>query len=227
MPRRSNPCVRRSSSNASHSTNWPTASAASFIRRKTNMAVYDLQEQEQLDELKTWWQLHGNLVTGVILAAAIGAAGWQGWNWWKRSQTAEATAIYGGLQQAAAAHDAKRIRELEGELIDKYGGTPYAAMGALLSAKIQADAGDLKNARAQLAWAAEHGADDALRHLATEPVAPLAARYADLRGDILAAQGKAAEARAAYEAALAKIDAERSGDALLDQRRSGYRDVLR
>jgi predicted negative regulator of RcsB-dependent stress response len=213
------------------------------------MAVYDLQEQEQLDELKTWWQMHGNLVTGVVLAAAIGAAGWQGWNWWKRSQTAEATAIYGSLQQAAAAHDPKRSREIEGELIDKYGGTPYAAMGALLSAKIQADAGDLKNARAQLAWAAEHAFDDALRDLArlrlagiladdnaadealrllaTEPAAPLAARYAELRGDILAAQGKAAEARAAYEAALAKSDAERGSDATRDQSRSGYHDMLK
>jgi hypothetical protein len=36
------------------------------------MAAYDLEEQEQLDELKTWWKLHGNLVTNILLAIGAG-----------------------------------------------------------------------------------------------------------------------------------------------------------
>ncbi len=193
------------------------------------MATYDLQEQEQIDELKTWWHMYGNLVTAALLVVALVLAGWQGWNWWQRKQSSEASAIYSALQQAAMAGDVKRTRDLAGELIDKYSGTAYAGFGAMVSARAQADGGDAKTARAQLAWAAENAKEDALRdlarlrlaalladdkawdealkQLAAEPGATLAPRYAELRGDVLAAQGKAAEARAAYEAAVTKLDA--------------------
>ncbi|HZV54513.1 MAG TPA: tetratricopeptide repeat protein [Rhodocyclaceae bacterium] len=193
------------------------------------MAAYDLEEQEQLDELKTWWKMHGNLVTAVITVAAMAVLAWQGWNWWQRNQAAQASGLYGGVQIAAAQKDAKRARELAGELIDKYSGTTYAGLAALLSAKAQADGGDIKSARAQLAWAADNAKDNGVRDLArlrlaavlldenaydealgkltAEPAAALAPRFGELRGDILAAQGKAAEAKTAYEAAIAKLDA--------------------
>lgn len=199
------------------------------------MAVYDLEEQEQLAELKSWWQRYGNRVSSIALVVALAAAGWQGWQWWQRNQAAQASAIYAGVQQAAAQHDAKRARELAGELIDKYAGTAYAGMGALLAARVQVDQGDDKNARLQLSWAAEHAKDAglrdlarlrlatvlfdakeydaALKQLAAEPAPPFAARYADLRGDILATQGKLQEAAAAYDAALAKLDAAAKNEA--------------
>jgi predicted negative regulator of RcsB-dependent stress response len=193
------------------------------------MAVYDLEEQEQLDELKTWWKQYGNLVTTIVLALALAALAWQGWNWWQRKQSAEASALYMDTQRAAAQGDAKRARELAGELIDKYSGTAYAGMAVMLAGKTQAAAGDLKSARAQLEWAAGNAKDEALRdlarlrlaavlldekaydeaqkQLATEPAAALAPRFNELKGDVLVAQGKVAEARAAYEAALARLAA--------------------
>ena len=193
------------------------------------MATYDLEEQEQIDELKTWWRMYGNLVTAVVLAVALVVVGWQGWNWWQRKQSAEASTIYTALQQAAALNDVKRTRDIAGELIEKYSGTAYAGLGAMVSARAQADGGDVKTARAQLAWAAENAKEDALRELArlrlaalllddkaydealkqlaVEPGATLAPRYAELRGDVLATQGKGAEARTAYAAALAKLNA--------------------
>jgi predicted negative regulator of RcsB-dependent stress response len=214
----------------------------------TNMAVYDLEEQEQLEELKTWWRMHGNLVTSIVTVLALAVGGWQGWKWWQHKQAAEASAIYSVFMQAASAHDAKRTRDLAGELIDKYSGTAYAAMAALVSAKTQIEAGDSKNAQAQLGWAAEHApdeairdlarlrlatvladgnaADEALKQLAAEPSPAFAPRFAELKGDILAGQGKTAEAKAEYQRALDKADAaakEAGGEAS----RSGYRDVLR
>ena len=47
----------------------------------------DLEEQEQLDELKTWWKVYGNLVTAIVVALALAVLAWQGWNWWQRQQT--------------------------------------------------------------------------------------------------------------------------------------------
>lgn len=212
------------------------------------MATYDLEEQEQLDALKTWWKMHGNLVTGVITVAALAVLAWQGWNWWQRNQAVQASALFGGVQTAVAQNDAKRARELAGELIDKYSGTAYAGLAALLSAKAQIDGGDLKSARAQLAWAAdnvkdegmrdlarlrlasvmldEQAFDEALGRLSVEPAPSLAPRFDDLRGDILVAKGKTPEGRAAYQAALTKLDALIKEGGPEGRARAAYRDTL-
>lgn len=188
------------------------------------MAVYDLEEQEQISELKAWWERYGKFVTAVAVAAAVAAVGWQGWRWHQSRQAAEAGGLYFAVQQAAVQQDAQKVRDLAGRLIDQYGGTAYAQLGALVSAGVQFGKGDLDNARAPLEWAADKGGDAALRDLARlrlavvllqqgafdqalarlqgEPDKAYAARFADLRGDVLAAQGKPAEARAAYQAAI-------------------------
>jgi len=46
----------------------------------------DLEEQEQLAELKAWWKQHGNLIVATVLAAALTFAGWQGWRWYQAGQ---------------------------------------------------------------------------------------------------------------------------------------------
>lgn len=188
------------------------------------MAAFDLEEQEQISQIKGWWEENGKLVTTLAVAAALASVGWQGWNWYRGKQGAEASALYAVVQQAAGEKNAQKVREAAGQIIDKYSGTPYADLAALTSAKVQSDAGDLKNARVPLAWAAEKANDPALRNIARlrlatvlfddkaydealaqlqAPVdAELAARFADLKGDILVAQGKPAEARAAYKAAV-------------------------
>lgn len=188
------------------------------------MAVYDLEEQEQLSELKAWWTRFGSLVTLVAVAAALASVGWQAWRWYQNKQSVEAAALYAVVQQAVAKDDAAKAREAAGQIFEQYGRTAYGDLAALLSAKAQVDAGDLKNAQAQLSWAVERGRDPALRDLArlrlatvlldqgqpdqamaqlgAEPVPDFKARFADVKGDILVAQGKPAEARAAYQAAI-------------------------
>lgn len=192
------------------------------------MAAYDLEEQEQLEELKTWWRLHGNLVTGIITLLACAVLAWQGWNWWQRNQHHQAASTYPLIQDALMQGDAKRARELAGSLLDQYGGTSYAPMAVLLAAKAQVDAGDAKSARAQLEWAATQAKDEAIREiarlrlvallidekayadaaarLAAAPVQGFEVRHAELRGDLLLAQGKGAEARSAYVAALDLVE---------------------
>jgi len=189
------------------------------------MAHYDLEEQEQIDSIKTWWKMYGNLVSGVILAGSLAVIGWQGWNWYQRTQAAQASAIYGVLEQAVAARDAQRVKAAAGELAEKFGGTSYAALGALIAARQSFEAGDLKTAKAQLSWAADKGKDEikdlarlrlaavlldekaydeALKQLDSAHAAAFAARFLELKGDVLAAQGKKPEARTAYKAALDK-----------------------
>lgn len=199
------------------------------------MATYDLEEQEQLSELKAWWNQYGNLITSLVTAGALAVVGWQVWNWYQRNQSAQASVLYSTVQKAVAERDTKRARDASGELVEKYGGTTYATLGALMSARLQYDSGDLKTARAQLAWAADHAPDaelrdvarlrlaavlvdekahdEALKILDKAPAEPFAARFHEMRGDALSAQGKAAEARSAYQAALALLDPARGGAA--------------
>ena len=171
------------------------------------MAVYDLEEQEQISELKAWWAQYGTLVTTLAMIAALASVGWQGWQWYQNRNAAEAGALYFAVQQAAETQDAAKARDAAGRLIGDYAGTAYAQLAALLSAGVQFEKGDLDNARAQLEWAAEKGKDAALRDLArlrlaavllqqgahdaalarleAAPAEAYRARFADLRGDVL------------------------------------------
>ncbi|MDE2600607.1 MAG: tetratricopeptide repeat protein [Rhodocyclaceae bacterium] len=212
------------------------------------MAVYDHEEQEQLDALKAWWRDHGNKVVNVALAVAVAAAAASGWKWWQGRQAGEAGALYSQLQAAAEKNDAKAVRDASVALAENYSGTVYAGMGALLTAKIQVDAGDLKNAKAQLSWAAdkagdaslrdlarlrlagllldEKAYDEALQQLGKEPDAAFAVRYAELKGDIYAAQGKVDDARTAYQAALNKLDSKGGMESPASQREALYRELM-
>ena len=190
------------------------------------MSAYDLEEQEQLAELKAWWKTHGNTILTAAIAALLAVAAWNGWTWYQRAQSAQAGALYDTLQKAARANDVKATRDAAGAILESYPRTTYAPLAALTSAKVHFQAGDLKTARAQLTWVVEHarspqvkeiarlrlanvllddGApDEALKVLDEKPDPAFEALFAAQRGDVLVVQQKPAEARAAYRAALDK-----------------------
>jgi predicted negative regulator of RcsB-dependent stress response len=186
----------------------------------------DLEEQEQLAELKSWWKAHGNLVLAVIIAAMLAFAGWRYWRVYQGNQAAQAGALYETLGKAAQANDAKALRDAGGALAENYPGTLYASMGAMVAARFYYDRNDLKSAKAQLQWVIERAAsddfrdlarlrlaavlldekahDEALKQLDAPHAAAYDAQFAAMRGDILTAKGQPAEARAAYKVALDK-----------------------
>ena len=199
--------------------------------------AYDLEEQEQLASLKAWWEKYGNSTTWVLIAALAAYSGWNGWNYYQRNQAAQASALYEELQNAVEAKDNAKVLRAAGDMESKFSGTAYAPMAALVAAKSSFDANDLKSAKAQLQWAAEHGSDEfkalakvrlagvlldekaydeALKALAGEVPAQFAGAVADRKGDILAAQNKLQEARAAYKAALDATDQKNPGRKLIE-----------
>ena len=73
------------------------------------MAAFDLEEQEQISQIKGWWEQYGTLVTGLAVAVALASVGWQGWQWYQGKQSAEASALYGVLQKAASEKNAQKV----------------------------------------------------------------------------------------------------------------------
>jgi predicted negative regulator of RcsB-dependent stress response len=199
--------------------------------------AYDLEEQEQLDTLKAWWKQYGNLVTWLLIVALAGYAAWTGWNTWQRNQSAQAALLYEELEKAVAAKDNGKVQRAATDLSDKFGKTAYAQMGALAAAKAAFDTNDLKAAKAQLQTVIDKGSDeeykavarirlagilldekaydDGLKLLAGDFPAQFASAVADRKGDILTAQNKIEEARAAYKMALDKTDQKNPGRQLI------------
>jgi len=192
----------------------------------------DLEEQEQVAELKAWWRQHGNLIVSALLAAALAFAGWQGWRWYSASQAVQAAAQFEALAKAAQAGDAKALRDAAGTLIESYPRTLYASMGALVAARFHFDRNDLKAAKTQLQWVVESAPsedfrdlarlrlaailldekahDEALKALDAKHSAAYDSQFAALRGDVLVAKSQPAEARAAYQLALDRAGKEQS-----------------
>ena len=188
----------------------------------------DLQEQEQLDDIKAFWKQYGNLITWVLTAALLAYAGWNGWGWWQRDQAAKAGAMFEALDQAVQGGDAKRAGQIFGDLKERYPRTAWTEQGGLLAARLQFDKGDVDGARAALAWLADNAVedeyrsiarlrlaglmldakqyDDALKQLDGAKATEFTALVADRRGDVLLAKGQRDEAKAAYQAAYKAMD---------------------
>jgi predicted negative regulator of RcsB-dependent stress response len=190
--------------------------------------AYDLEEQEQLAALKNWWNQYGNLLTWLVIAALAAYTAWSGWNYYQRNQAAQAAQLYEEMNRSLAAKDVPKVLRAATDLRERYGRTAYAEMGALNAARAAFDGNDLAGAKAQLQWVVEHGRDDAFQALArirlagilmdeksyedglkvlnADMPAAYAGLAADRRGDLLVAQNKIDEARAAYKQALEKSD---------------------
>ena len=192
----------------------------------------DLQDQEQVDQLKAFWSQYGNLITWVLILALGSFAAWNGWNLWQRDQAGKASAMFEELERAAQAGDAQRGGTVFADLQSRYPRTAYAQQGALLAAKVQAEKGQADSALAALAWASESAIDDEYRVIARVRAAGLLldkkqydaalaqvdaasqnkgaqafeALIADRRGDVLLAQGKNDDARKAFETAYKAMD---------------------
>lgn len=191
--------------------------------------AYDLEEQEQIAALKSWWKEYGMLVILCVVAAALSFAGFSGWRYYRNSQALGAVTLYAQLDEAERSADHKKVRDIAGRITGKYGSTAYGAYAALSAATASFQMSDLAGARAHLQWVIDNAGEDELRDVARlrlagvlldekqpeealklldkKPVDSLAGLYADLRGDILLAQGKRAEARTAYQGALDKSEA--------------------
>lgn len=188
----------------------------------------DLQEQEQLDSLKHFWKQYGNLITWVLIIALGGYAAFNGWQWYQRDRAGKASVLFDELERAVEANDVDKTARVFSDMKDHYGSATLTGQGGLLAAKLQFEKGQPDAARASLDWVIANASereyaaiarlrlagvlldekkyDEALKALPTDAPKSFEGLVGDRRGDILQAQGKLDEARAAFRAAYDAMD---------------------
>ncbi len=188
----------------------------------------DLEEQEQLDQLKHFWNTWGTLISGILVVVFGAVAAWNGYQFWQNRQATQASALFDAVEVAVQAGDQPRVEQAFGDIRDKYGSTVQAAQAGLLVAKVEMDKGNPDAAKAALEWTAKNATEDGYRAIArlrlasvlveqkaydaalqalSEKFPPeMQAVLADRKGDVLMLQGKNAEAVAEYSRAYAAFD---------------------
>ncbi|MBK5931230.1 YfgM family protein [Halochromatium salexigens] len=183
-------------------------------------------DDETVEAIKKWWKENGTAVIAGLVIGLVVVFGWRAWINHQEQVGQRASLAFEQLLMAAnrGQHDAA-VKQTEA-LIDAHAKTPYAALAELTLAKVRIAQDDLDGAAEALRSAVERAPNPGLAKLAAFRLARVlianeafedalavierhddggafSADFAGLRGDIALAQGETADARAAYEAALA------------------------
>jgi predicted negative regulator of RcsB-dependent stress response len=186
----------------------------------------DLEEQEQVDELKALWKKYGAYITRGVIAFFVFYGLFQGWGYYQTKQSLSASELYQSIV-VLDEKNTKDILEKSQKLMDDYSGTPYAGRAAILFAKASYLEGNKDKAKEKLAWASSHAKESATESIALIQLGQIMVeekKYEDalkrvndvenegylglsndLKGDILNAIGKKEEAKKAYQEALKRF----------------------
>jgi|TARA_R100000935_G_scaffold56780_2_gene89164 predicted negative regulator of RcsB-dependent stress response len=183
-------------------------------------------EEEQLAQIKEWWQQNGKpLLFGGALALVL-VFGWQFWQKHQLNEAHSASTVYQQLLNAALEEggaDTAEVSRLGNLLQKEFAGSHYAQYGSLFVAKVAVESGRLDEAATELqavldkpadktleelarqrmarVLAAQDKAEDGLALLDGEAVDAFAASREELRGDLLVQLQRPEEAHAAYSKA--------------------------
>ncbi len=184
-------------------------------------------EEEQIEAIKRWWDENGkSTIVAIVLAVAVSF----GWRYWQDQQQAHKEAgsmVYAQLlellsEPQLSADQQANVSELSSQLQNEHSGSGYAVLAGLASARVAMDNNDFDAAAAQLSSLqgthlskelaalvnvrlakvlfSQQKYDEAIKTLGGD-MQKFTAQSAELRGDILAAQGNSAAAQAAYQEA--------------------------
>lgn len=188
----------------------------------------DLEEQEQLDQIKHFWRQYGNAITWVLIVVMGAFASWNGYRYWQRSQAQQAAALFDEMDRAVMAADAARMERVFSDMKDKFASTVYAQQSGLLVARQYVNLGKSDAAKAALSWVAEQSSDagyqalarlrlagisiesknfdEAMKLLSMSYPASFEALVADRKGDVFVLQGDKVKAIAEYEKAHRRFE---------------------
>lgn len=197
-----------------------------------------LSEEEQIAVLKEWCKSYWKSVLIPIVVVAGGYYGWTEWEDLQAKNAAiggeQYKALIGTMETAPGATLSEEKRSdasvLATMMVQEHGGTLYADNANLILARLAVDAKDLSAAEGYLQRVVESGSNNAVQELATARLARVksalgdldgalvlvassgdskyASLFAEIRGDVLASQGKSDAAKTAFQEAIDGLSAQ-------------------
>jgi len=200
-------------------------------------------DEEQIEALKNWWDENGTSLMLTVIVVLAGVFGYQAWEGRVQSQGEAASEMFEEFTAAATARvgdfvgaDESTARYLMESLIEEHEDSAYASLAVLQMAKLEVNKGNLEQAEKDLKWVVVHDDGGELGALARLRLARVTAArgevesalelienaqmgsyrssYEEARGDFYLLQGKQAEARKAYQAAVDALAEEGSNPIL-------------
>ncbi len=182
-----------------------------------------ITDDEQVERIKKWWTDNGS---SVIAGLVLGIGGLFGWNYWtdyKANIAANASAQFSSMLNLSENQQNDEAIELGYALVEEYGSTVYAQMARFTLARIFAETAEYDKSEQQLQMVLDSRPDKATEMIARHRLGlvllqrekleqamqvlsvdfppQFAASFEELKGDIMAAQGKTEQAREAYQRA--------------------------
>lgn len=154
----------------------------------------DLEEQEQIDQIKSFWTRWGNLITGVVTLVLVCFAAWNGWNYWQQRQATQAAVLFDTFEEATKQGDLALLARSLSDLQDQFPRTTLTAQAALIAAKTYFDKEKLSEAEKPLEWVVDHASDKAYVALARLRLSALAIERKDMAKARSLVDGKSAPA---------------------------------
>jgi predicted negative regulator of RcsB-dependent stress response len=133
----------------------------------------NLEDQEQLDELKHFWKSWGDLITWLLIAVLGSYAAWMGWQSYQGKQAAQSAALYDTVERSALSGDLALLDRSVNDIEEKFASTTYAQQAALLAARVYNDKDRKADAKKQLTWVIDQASDEGYQALARLRLAAL------------------------------------------------------
>jgi predicted negative regulator of RcsB-dependent stress response len=126
----------------------------------------DLEEQEQLENLKSFWVNYGRWLAIGILIAIIGYGAYWFYNKNQTSVALDASQQYEEIVAAATKSDFPLVLKKAQNLEQNFSNTTYSAMAGLVAANLAYSIGDFEQASSQLKWVEEKAKSESFQSLA-------------------------------------------------------------
>ncbi len=204
------------------------------------MDIY-ASDEEKSEAIKQWWRENGLAVAAGIVLGIIAIFGSRYWFSYQAAQTEQAASIYQQSLVTMSTGELESARITVSELQSDYARTPYATFASIEIATQLASNDDLDAAMQQLQWVIDNAELVAQQDLARLRLARLkmdagdfdvalqlteqaatkgfASLFAELQGDIYAAQNNANLAHKAYQNALNILSSNDPRNTLLQMKR--------
>jgi predicted negative regulator of RcsB-dependent stress response len=205
-------------------------------------------DKEQIEMLSQLWKDYGR---GILIAVIIGLGVGLGWKYWyqhKNVYRAQSSVAYQQFYSATVMRNDKAAATYLTNLKTKFKDSPYASMGALLNARVNAEEGNAKEALTQLQWVIDNSKMASFREMARIRSAQILLsikQYSEasnilqvvddksyqpmldnVKGDIYAAQGEKEKSEQAYQAAKTGFESMGLNNPILDMKLSGGADNM-